>query len=78
MTSSESGGSDLSHKVQRKKEVLLRKCLQIALAETSTTADSSVVVLDTGSAEITVQSMGEILALRLSLAKEDLPVSLSM
>ena len=78
LTSSESVGSDLSRKVQRKKEVLLRKCLQIALAETSTTADSSVVVLDTGSAEITVQSMGEILALRLSLAKEDLPVSLSM
>jgi hypothetical protein len=67
------GPADASRKLQRKKELLLRKILQISLAASSTTADSSVTVLDTGSLEITVQSMGEILATRLSLDASALP-----
>jgi hypothetical protein len=66
------GPADASRKLQRKKELLLRKILQISLAASSTTADSSVTVLDTGSPEISVQSMGEILATRLSLEASDL------
>eukprot|EP00977_Amphora_coffeiformis_P008858 scaffold1999_cov153-Amphora_coffeaeformis.AAC.18 len=72
-----SSEDDVARKLQRKKELLLRKCLQIALADTSTTSDTTVVVLDTGSANITVQSTSEILALRLSLEATDLPVGLA-
>ena len=73
----QTSADDANRKLQRKKELLLRKCLQISLANSSTTSDSTLTVLDTGSTEITVQSMAEILALRLSLDAADLPSNLS-
>jgi ubiquitin conjugation factor E4 B len=76
-TESTENGGDSSRKLQRKKEIILRKSLQVALANTSTTSDTSVVVLETGSTEITAQSVSEVLALRLSLTKDDLPMGLS-
>ena len=72
-----SSEGDAARKLQRKKELLLRKCLQIALANSSTTSDSTVTVIDTGSTDITAQSMGEILTSRLSLDATELPIGLA-
>lgn len=57
---------DSARKMQRKKELLLKKTLSIALAGTSSASDSSLKVIDIDSAEISVQSVAEILATRLS------------
>jgi hypothetical protein len=58
---------DGARKQQKKAELLLKRVLSIALAGTSTTSDSSCVVIDIDDTNITVQTIAEILATRLSL-----------
>ena len=64
---SHSSPADYAGKVQKKAELLLKKVLSISLANTSTTSDSSCVVIDIDDAAITVQTIAEILATRLAL-----------
>jgi hypothetical protein len=54
-------------KVQREKELLLKKTLSVALVGGALTSDSSCVVIDIGSTEITDQSIAEILAERVAM-----------
>lgn len=64
---------DPSRKAQRKKELLIKKVLQVSLAGSSTTSDTSCVVLDIDVAEINVQAIAEILPTRLAMT--NLPTS---
>lgn len=57
---------DPARKIQRKKEILVRKVLQVVLAPTTTVADHTCVVVDINSTDITVQTIAEILASRLT------------
>lgn len=57
----------ISKKIQREKELMLKKCLSIALAGSALASDSSCTVIDIGSTEITVQTVAEILAERISM-----------
>jgi Ubiquitin elongating factor core len=62
--------AELSKKLQRKKELLLSKCLLVQLVggTTMTNSESSgLTLLDTGSTEISVATIAEILASRLSM-----------
>jgi ubiquitin conjugation factor E4 B len=63
--------SDSARKLQRKKELLLKKILNISLAGTLTTSDSSCVVVDIDDTQISAQTVAEILATRLSLSATD-------
>lgn len=60
--------SDSARKLQRKKELLLKKILHISLAGTSTVSDISCVVVDIDGTQISAQTVAEILATRLSLS----------
>jgi hypothetical protein len=62
---SEASPSDAARKHQRKKEMLLKKVLQIALAGTPTASDSSVAVLELASTEVSVQTISDILSTRI-------------
>lgn len=62
--------ADAARKQQKKAESLLKKVLSIALAGTSTTSDSSCVVVDIDNTSITEQTIAEILATRLSLSPD--------
>lgn len=59
----------VAQKLQRRKELLLKKVLQIVLEGSSlSTADNSqVIILDIGSVEISTQTLSEIIATRLSM-----------
>ena len=59
---------DTTIKAQKKKEMLLKKVLGVSIAGSSTSADSSCVVLDLDSQEIGLHTIAELLAIRLSLA----------
>jgi ubiquitin conjugation factor E4 B len=63
--------SDAARKLQRKKELLLKKILNVSLAGTSTSSDSSCVIMDVDSSNITSKSIAEILATRLALSPTD-------
>lgn len=67
----ESHAVDPARKSQKKAELLLKKVLSVALSGTSTTSDSSCVVIKIDENAITVQSISEILAERLSLSAND-------
>ena len=72
-SNSNPGGSpaaDAARKVQRKKELLLKKVLSLSLAGTCTATDTSCVVLDLDDTIITVQTIAEVLATRLSLSPD--------
>lgn len=66
--SQSSGDSD--KKIQKKKELMLKKILLIRLVGASTSSDSSCVEVDVDDTSITVQSIAEILAVRLSMAAD--------
>lgn len=57
---------DPTRKLQRKKELLLRKVLQVVLAPESSPTDHGCVVVDIQSTDITVQTIAEIIASRLT------------
>ena len=57
---------DPTRKIQRKKEILVRKVLQVVLAPASAEADHACVVVDIQSTGISVQTIAEILASRLT------------
>jgi hypothetical protein len=63
---------DPARKLQKKKELLIKRVLSIALAESSTTSDSSCTVVDVGDTTITVQTVADILSTRLSMS-ENIP-----
>lgn len=63
--------ADPAKKAQKKAELMLKKVLSISLAGTTTTSDSSCVVIKIDDTAITVQSISEILAERLSLSAND-------
>lgn len=65
---SHSSPADPARKAQKKAELLLKKVLSISLVGTSTTSDSSCVVINIDDTAVTVQTIAEILATRLSLA----------
>jgi len=60
--------ADPAKKTQKKAELLIKKVLSVSLAGTSTTSDSSCVVIDIDDTAITVQTVAEILATRLALS----------
>ncbi|CAB9526533.1 conjugation factor E4 [Seminavis robusta] len=59
--------ADPARKTQKKAEAMLKKVLSVALTGTSTTSDSSCVVINIDDTAISVQTIAEILATRLSL-----------
>ena len=65
---SHSSPADPARKAQKKAEFLLKKVLSISLVGTSTTSDSSCVVIDIDDTAVTVQNIAEILATRLALS----------
>jgi hypothetical protein len=66
---SSDGGTtpESERKVQRKKELLLKKVLSLSIAGSCTDTDSSCVVIALDDTTITVQTIAELLATRLSL-----------
>ncbi|KAL7564130.1 hypothetical protein ACA910_021105 [Epithemia clementina (nom. ined.)] len=67
--------SDASRKFQRKKELLLRKVLGIVLSSSPRTnvLDLSLVTMDIGSTDITVQAIAEVLSNRVALSPDAIP-----
>ena len=68
---SSASSTDPTRKLQRKKEAMLAKTLKIALSGTPTTSSTANVVIDIDSTNISVQTIAEILATRLSLPPDD-------
>jgi hypothetical protein len=61
--------ADVDRKLQRKKELLLKKVLHVGLLGTHTDSDNAVVLIDLdGSTQIGVSTIAELLATRLSLS----------
>lgn len=58
---------DSTRKLQKKKELLLKKVLQIVLPQACISGDSLSVVVDVDTSEINVQTVAEIIASRLSM-----------
>ena len=68
--SGNSSAADAARKAQRRKELLLKKVLSLSLAGTCTAMDTSCVVLELDDTTITVQTIAEVLATRLSLSPD--------
>jgi len=66
---------DLARKMQRKKELLLKRVLLLSLSGSATASDTSCVTVDIGDPNISSSSIAEILATRLSLEAESAALS---